>query len=65
MSNASKGNTKQVFTPEQRLALGRVYGFLIELGRQRLNRLKVAGTTTLGTEGTSSENTTEKPDQMK
>ena len=61
MSNASKGNTKQVFTPEQRLALGRVYGFLIELGRQRLNRLKAAGTSTLDTEG-SSENTTKKPD---
>jgi len=31
--------TKAIFTPEQRLALARVYGFLMDLGRQRLNRL--------------------------
>jgi len=32
-----------VFTPEQRHAIGRVYGFLMELGRQRLNRLEATG----------------------
>ena len=39
MSVASAEETKPTFTLEQRLALGRVYGFLIELGRQRLRRL--------------------------
>lgn len=43
MSKASRDQPKMVFTPEQRHALGRVYGFLLELGRQRLNRLKATG----------------------
>jgi hypothetical protein len=43
MSKASRDQPKMVFTPEQRHALGRVYGFLMELGRQRLNRLKASG----------------------
>ena len=43
MSKASRDQPKMVFTPEQRHALGRVYGFLLELGRQRLNRLETTG----------------------
>lgn len=40
MSKISRENTKLVLTPEQKLALGRVYGFLMEIGKQRLNRLQ-------------------------
>jgi hypothetical protein len=40
MSIAPAKESKPMFTPEQRLALSRVYSFLMELGRQRLNRLK-------------------------
>jgi hypothetical protein len=43
MSKASRDQPKMVLTPEQRHALGRVYGFLMELGRQRLNRLETTG----------------------
>ena len=43
MSKASRDQPKMVFTPEQRHALSRVYGFLMEIGRQRLNRLKATG----------------------
>lgn len=39
MSIAPAENTKPMFTPEQRLALGRVYSFLIELGKQRSSRM--------------------------
>ena len=42
MSIAPTEETKPMFTPEQRLALGRVYSFLIELGRQRLRRLNAS-----------------------
>jgi hypothetical protein len=62
MSNSSSsGNPKQVFTPEQRLALGRVYGFLIEIGRQRLHRIQSAELSNPVSEdsmpGNSTENT--------
>ena len=40
MSKISMENKKLVLTPEQKLALGRVYGFLMEIGKQRLNRLQ-------------------------
>jgi hypothetical protein len=43
MSTAPVEESKPVFTPGQKLALSRVYGFLMELGRQRLNRLKSNG----------------------
>ncbi len=43
MSKAPRDQPKMFFTPEQRHALGRVYGFLMEIGRQRLNRLKATG----------------------
>lgn len=59
MSNSSTGQPKQVFTPEQRLALGRVYGFLIEIGRQRLTRLQATDTSKTATEDETSNNTTE------
>lgn len=39
MTVASTEEAKPVFTQEQRHALGRVYSFLIELGRKRLRRL--------------------------
>jgi hypothetical protein len=39
MSISPEAETKPMFTPEQRLALSRVYSFLMELGRQRLSRL--------------------------
>ena len=39
--NISQNETaKASFTPEQRHALGMLYGFLIQLGRQRLKRLQ-------------------------
>lgn len=59
MSNSSTGQPKQVFTPEQRLALGRVYSFLIEIGRQRLTRLQTTDTSKPAIEDETSNNKTE------
>ena len=59
MSNSSTGQTKQVFTPEQRLALGRVYSFLIEIGRQRLTRLQAKDISKPATEDATPNETTE------
>lgn len=59
MSNSSTGQPKQVFTPEQRLALGRVYSFLIEIGRQRLTRLQTIDTSISTIEDETPNNTTE------
>ena len=58
MSNSSTGQPKQVFTPEQRLALGRVYSFLIEIGRQRLTRLQTTDTSKPTIEDETPNNTT-------
>ena len=33
-------DTKPMFTPEQKRTLGRLYSFLIELGRDRQRRMK-------------------------
>ncbi|HND50713.1 MAG TPA: hypothetical protein PLL95_19230 [Anaerolineales bacterium] len=59
MSNTSTGQTKQVFTPEQRLALGRVYSFLIEIGRQRLTRLQATNISKPAAEDTTPNDTTD------
>jgi|JXWT01.1.fsa_nt_gb hypothetical protein len=40
MTLAQDEETKLVFSPEQRHVLGMLYGFLIELGRERLKRLE-------------------------
>ncbi|HND50290.1 MAG TPA: hypothetical protein PLL95_17110 [Anaerolineales bacterium] len=58
MSNSSTGQPKPVFTPEQRLALGRVYSFLIEIGRQRLTRLQTTDTSKPTIEDETPNNTT-------
>jgi hypothetical protein len=40
MTIAENEETKLVFSPEQRHVLGMLYGFLIELGQERLKRLE-------------------------
>ena len=40
MTVAQNEETSLVFSPEQRHVLGMLYGFLIELGRERLKRLE-------------------------
>jgi hypothetical protein len=40
MTVVQNEETNLTFSPEQRCALGMLYGFLIELGRERLKRLE-------------------------